>query len=370
MRLQVLKRVLFAAALGCGLSTLSGSSVAQEGIPPAKVVSIADSYLNNLFVHQWVKLDSTGMLSGSTVGLEPGSKVSIGGMPVFLISNDVIVHQTKTDLNGGFRFAGVRPGIYALVARDGESIGAFSLHVLPGSADHLPSSVEVRVIRPAADATRIIRQQIVPGVASSYPVGVDSDPLGKSRVFSSSPIVVAKGGKLLGKLSSPGRGGDLSDVTVHLLRDGREFRRVQVSPTGEFSIGDLQSGVYGLIAAGDTGFAAVAVELYVPEQEVPNGEKLIALQESDGISVELAPSSSAIVSENNPIEDEVVFVDRPAGGMFGGGPMGFGGGGGGGGGGFGGGGWAGLAGIGGLIAAVAIIASDDDPQAVSPIVQQ
>lgn len=372
MKMTSLKKVLFAAALSCAFTGLAHNSYAQERIAPAKEVSVSSSYLNNLFVHQWVKLDAAGRLTGSTVGLEPGQKVSVGGLPVYLIADDVVIHTTRTNADGSFAFTGVRPGAYALVARDATTIGAFSLHVMASDAGkHLPSDVEVRVITPALDATKIIRQQSIPGAMASYPSMVESDPLADSRSFSNSPVVLMNNGLFVGKVSTPSKSQDLSNIVVYVLKNGREVAKASVTAAGDFSVAGLKPGVYGLIAAGESGFAATSFELAAPAGMAANGQKLIAVvQEPNVLSVELMPSTAANVVEETVVTEEVVAVG-PAPAPFGGAPMGFGGGsfgGGGGGGGFGGGGWAGIAGIAGLATVAGILAADEDAAPVSPVV--
>jgi hypothetical protein len=374
MKSTTLKRALFAAALSCTFAGFAGNAFAQERVAAAKEVSLSNNYLNNLFVHQWVKLDAAGRLTGSAVGLEPGQKVSVGGLPVYLVADDVVVHSTRTNADGTFSISGVKPGAYALVARDASAIGAFSLHVMASNAAaHLPSDVEVRVITPALDASRIIRQQSIPGAMSSYPTMVDSDPLAGTRTFSSSPVVLMNNGLLVGKVSTPSKAQDLSSVVVHVLKDGREVAKASITAAGDFSVAGLKPGIYGIIAAGESGFAATSLELVAPAGLASTGEKLIALvQDSNVLSLELMPSTAANVVEETVISEEVVANDAPfapfapaAGGM----PMGPGGGfgGGGGGGGFGGAGWGGIAGIAGLATVAGILAAEDDPQPTSPI---
>jgi hypothetical protein len=356
----------------CGVN--AADSYGQEVIPSQTQVSAASSYLNNLYLNQWIKLDSTGRVSGSVVSLEPGQKVALGGVPVYLLSNDMIAYQTRSNDNGTFEFSGVRPGAYGLMVRDSSTIGAFSLQVLPAaSAPHLPATVEARVIRPAGDASRIIRQQLLPSSGSRYPAAMDTDPLSETRSFSTGRALVARNGRIGGKLSVPGLSKDLSDVSVHLLRNGSEISRVMASSDGSFSFSGMSSGVYGFIASGESGFAATSFEVVVPNAIATSGEKLIVLQEPDSLMIEMMPASAVNVVEFETRDGIVVDGTVPAVegipmGVGGGGFGGVGGGGGFGGAGFGGGGWAGLAGIGGLIAAVAIIASDDDPKPVSPIV--
>lgn len=369
MRLHSMKAAFAALLFGGFCSANVTVTYGQEAIPSQKEVSVAANYLNNLYLNQWVKLDAAGRLAGSIVSLEPGQRVALGGVPVYLLSNDMIAYQTRSNDDGSFEFSGVRPGAYGLMVRDSSTIGAFSLQVLSAAkAPHLPSTVEARVIRPAGDATRIIRQQLLPGSGSRYPSAMDTDPISETRTFSTGRAIVARNGQTRGKLAVPGLSQDLSGVSVHLLRNGTEVTRVMATADGSFSFSGMSSGVYGLIASGDSGFAATSFEVVVPNAIATSTEKLIAVQEPDSLMIELMPASGVNVVEFET-QDNIVYSDG-VGPAVDGIPMGFGGGGlaGGGGGGFGGGlggggGWAGLAGIGGLIAAVAIVASDDKSDA-------
>jgi hypothetical protein len=368
MTLRSLQRFLFASFIGCATLGYVNVSCAQEGILPAKEVSVESTYLNNLFLHQWVKLDPAGRLVGNVVALEPGTKVSMMGVRVHLVVNEQVVHTAQTDEDGEFVIPGVHHGTYALVVNQQATVGAFLLHVFaPEAGDHLPADVEVRVIT-ALEASKIIRQQSVPGVGSDYPV-LETDPLAESRSFHSGPVVFLKDGSFSGKLGTPGKAQDLSGMMVFVLKDGREIARASANSMGEFSLTGLGAGVYGLLAAGDAGMAATSFELAVTPAARASGDRLIAIQNSDSLAIELVPCNAVTAVEEIAVLDSVACNEVPVGPCGCGTPMvGFGGGGGFGGAGFGGGGWAGLAGIGGLIAAVAIIASDDDPKPVSPIV--
>ena len=371
MKASTIKRALFAAALSCSVFGLPCSAFSQERVEPAKDVSIVSSYLNNLIVHQWVKLDAAGRLTGSVAGLQPGEKVFLANMPVYLISGNSVLSKTVTSADGTFSFSGVTPGTYGIIARDASTFGAFSLNILSSErGSHLPSDVEMFVVTPATDALRILREQSVPGGESVLAASTDSDPLGNSRVYSDAPVVMLSSGALSGKVSLPGVSRDLSDVRVFILKDGLEVAAASVSKDGEFAVGNLRPGIYGMIAAGESGVAAISFEAAdSPVRGVNATEKLItAVQQVSVLTTELMPPGGVNLVEVNVNQNEVASSEVPMSPFAGGSPMSGGFGGGGGGGAAGGGvGWGGIAGIAGLATVAAILASEDDPQPVSPI---
>nr|MCU0717964.1 hypothetical protein [Pirellula sp.] len=151
---------------------------------------------------------------------------------------------------------------------------------------------------------------------------------------------------------------------------------------GDYAVAGLQPGVYGFVAAGESGFVATAFEFVANKSEPVNvrGEKLIGIfRPCRFLNAERIPYRDVVAVD--VVQTEVVeVVEAPAEVVvesgtpmpgYGAG-MGWGGFGGGGGGGSGmaGGGWGGIAGIAGLAAVAGILAAEDDNEApvVSPAV--
>lgn len=377
----------FALALTSGLVfTLAPISFADETIPAVSTKPAV--VLNELFSKQWVKLGEDGAVNGNLVQLSTNEKTGVAGLPVALVRDGEVAYRTTADDLGNFKFEGVETGSYSLVTRTNESIAAFSLQVLSSNNTHLPSSVEVRVVRPAGDKVKeVLRSQSLPGysVRQEESSLVSRDPLGDSRSFSKSQFIKADSkGSLNGQLGAVTGAADLSDMRVFALKDGVEVTQSRVDKVGRFSFHGLQPGVYGFIAVGNSGFAATSFQLVNSSSASvgTDGKRFVSMfSDACGqMNVEVVQCCEVVACEQpvQVVEQSIVepcpevVVDQcgvaPSCGC-GGGWGGYGGGGGGGG--MGAGGLAGIAGIAGLAAVAGIIAANDDNNnapVVSPVV--
>jgi hypothetical protein len=373
----------FAVTMATGLSFgVNVGAYADEAIPAVKA-SAASPLLNQLFSKQWVRLSEDNSIRGSLVQLAEGGKTAIAGLPVSLVRDGQVAHRVEADETGSFRFDGVEAGSYSLVTRTNESIAAFSLQVLDASNTHLPSDVEVRVVNPAGSKVKeILRAQALPtyAVRAEGAPFVAKDPLGDSRSFSKSHVVKADAnGNLQGQLGSVAAGADLSGMQVFVLKDGVEVAKARTNKQGEFKFEGLQEGVYGFIAAGNSGFAATSFQLIhsATAAKATDGTRLVSIfgNACNQMNVEVVECCEVVVCEQPVQVVEQSIVEVPVveacgevavdecgvapscgcGGGFGGGY------GGGGGGGHGGGmGWGAIAGIAGLATVAGILAAEDD----------
>ncbi len=387
MKYRLFQKSAVLAALALGVVSAPAVSYAVE---PTKLVAAQSQheFVNDLFSRQWVTPNAQGSVEGSVVGLLPSEKAPVE-LTVFLVENGEVVQKVKTDSEGKFSLASVKPGTYSLVARGAGAIGAFSLQVIGAEAGkHLDSAIEVRVVKPAGKVDEILRDQTVPAYASriDYPVDLSKDPIAASRTFGGSQAVKADDlGRLVGRLGTVDLDRDMSDMMVHVFQDGVEVASAHVTPAGEYAVEGLKPGVYGFVAVGESGFAATSFEFVTSESNAvgPNGEKLVGLfkHACRGMNVECVPCPAVTACEvvtTEVVTTEVIATESVACGEvavdqcgaapscgcgFGWGGGGYGGGyggGGGGGSGMGGNGWAGLAGIAGLAVVGGILASEDD----------
>jgi hypothetical protein len=382
----------FAIAMATGLTFgVQSSTFADDSVAAVKA-SEASPYLNQLFSKQWVRLSNNDSVTGSLVELKGEQKAAIAGLPVALVQDGQVVHRANADQTGAFAFKDVKPGAYSLVARTNESIAAFSLQVLDASNSHLPSDVEVRVVRPAGSKVKeILRAQSLPSypVRTNNNVSIAKDPLGEMRSFSESHLVKMDAqGKMVGQLGAVVAGVDLSDMQIHVLKNGEEVAKARADKNGRFTLEGLTPGVYGFIAAGNSGFAATSFHLINANtaSKANDGSRFVSIfgHACNQMNVEVVQCSEVVACEQpvQIIEESIVeapivescgevVVDEcgaaPACGCGGGWS-----GGGGGGGGFGGGrGWGAIAGIAGLATVAGILAAEDDNDdaPVSAIVQ-
>ncbi len=376
----------FAIALSTGLTFGINLGVfADESGRAVSASTASNPYLNQLFSQQWVRLNQDNSVSGNLVQLSASDKTPLSGLPVALVRSGEVAYRAVADASGKFQFKDVEAGSYSLVTRTNETIAAFSVQVLDSTNTHLPSAVEVRVVRPAGlKVKEILLSQSLPRDVVSVedaPV-IAKDPLGDSRSFSESHVVKAEAnGDFVGQLGSLGSNQDLNDMRVYILKDGEEVGKTRVGKDGKFRLTGLAPDVYGFVAAGDSGFAATSFQLINASTAsvAPDGSRFVGFGNACGqMNVEVVQCCEVICCEPQTVVVEQSLAQAPCelpvdecgrapqcgcGGGWGGGGYG----GGGGGAGAGGIGWAGIAGIGGLAVVAGILASNDDDNDSAPI---
>ena len=372
----------FASAVAIALSTglsfeISRGAFADESVRAVAVdeKSSSTTYLNQLFSQQWVRLNQDNSVSGNLVHVSTSDKKAVPGLPVALVRNGEVAYRAIADEAGKFQFKNVETGSYSLVTRTNETIAAFSVQVLDSANTHLPSEVEVRVVRPAGlKVKEILLSQTLPKYAVSIenaPV-ISKDPLGDSRSFSESYVVKAEAnGDFLGQLGSFGSNQNFSDMQVYILKDGEEVGKTRVGKDGKFRVKGLAPDVYGFVAAGDSGFAATSFQLINSSTAsvAPDGSRFVGFGKAcRQMNVEVVPCCEVVCCEQQSVIVEQPIAEAPCEvpvDQCGKAPQcgcggGWGGGGGGGGGSGMGQGWGGLAAIGGLAVVAGILASNDN----------
>ncbi len=368
----------FAVALSTGLSfEINRGAFADEGVRAVTEKTSSNPHLNQLFSQQWVRLSQDNSVAGNLVQLSTSDKTALYGLPVSLVRNGQVAYRAVADESGKFQFQNVETGSYSLVTRTNETIAAFSVQVLDSANTHLPSEVEVRVVRPAGlKVKEILLSQTLPKYAvtvENAPV-ISKDPLGASRSFSESYVVKAEAnGDFLGQIGSFGSNQDFSDMQVYILKDGEEVGRTRVGKDGKFRVKGLAPDVYGFVAAGDSGFAATSFQLINASTAfvAPDGSRFVGFGKACGqMNVEVVQCCEVVCCEQQSVIIEQPIVEAlcevpvdqygkaPQCGC-GGGWGGSGSGGGGGGSGMGQG-WGGLAAIGGLAIVAGVLAANDD----------
>jgi hypothetical protein len=365
----------FAIALSTGLTfEINRGAFADESVRAVIEKTSSNTYLDQLFSQQWVRLNQDNSVSGNLVQLSSSDKTAVSGLPVALVRKGEVAYRAIADESGKFQFENVEKGSYSLVTRTNETIAAFSIQVLDSANTHLPSEVEVRVVRPAGlKVKEILLSQTLPKYA--VPVGnapvVSKDPLGHSRSFSESYVVKAESnGDFLGQLGSFGSNQDFSDMQIYILKDGEEVGKTRVGKDGKFRVKGLAPDVYGFIAAGDSGFAATSFQLINASTAsvAPDGSRFVGFGKACGrMNVEVVQCCEVVCCEQQTVIVEQPIVEAPCDvpvDECGKAPQcgcggGWGGGGGGGGRGMGQG-WAGIAAIAGLATVAGVLAANDD----------
>jgi hypothetical protein len=299
------------AALCLGASVSPAMSIASETLQASSSVA-----LNDLFAKQWVTAGSDGLIRGTVRELTGDGSRTLAKVDVALVQEGNVAYSTKSDADGAFAISSVAPGSYSLIARGEGKLAAFSLQVLdPIAGKHLGNSIEVNTISPTGDSIKtILRAQVLPPylnrmvVEEARPI---HDPLASSRTFAKSSVVqIDENGVLVGQLAKPASMKDIGDMAVFLTRDGREVARTVCDENGRFEVAGLTAGSYGLVAAGDQGFAATAFHVVNPSMAAKSqqGERFVGLlhhQCCPAINVECIPTCDVVVCEQ-PVVETVV----------------------------------------------------------------
>ena len=391
--MKFVKGLTLSGSLLCAASSV----IAQEAMPaiPADsfqkpvATAAASQALNNLFVHQWVQARPSGELMGRVVRLRGETSMPAATMRVALTQGNQVVSETMSNTDGSFALTNVQPGMYTIVSRGDNTVGAFSLVVVPPEAGHyLPAEVAI----PVANVMENSLQSMVSTQAGAIPLGLYNqsgsivDPLGESRTDMIRDYKVYLNDEVLkGRLSNPGIAPvdtNITGTTVALFQDGREVARTRTDLNGDYEFRSLKPGCYGLVANGPSGFAAFGFCAAERGRELSQNAALraagyvSAVQDgASSLNGELGNSDAVSVVDQYqlvPNQPELPLAVGPFGGPppFAGAGGGFGGGGAGGGGGlFGGGGGLGrflpLLALGGVAAA---IAADDNNNNNGPFI--
>ncbi len=362
---------------------LGQNSVSEQGSTGelAQRVDSAETYLNPLYMNQWIGLNDSSGVDGKLVAYgDGGSLAPRPAVEVLLLRKGQVVAREKTDANGEFKFKNIAAGTYSFMARSEFTYATFGVHILPvGSGS--PSSFEV--CASTASATRakeLLRDNWVPSESYNSKV-FDKDPVADKRVIYTSPKVLLQNGDLLGQVSRPGVPLSQQNLTgniAHVFQAGRSVAAAPISRDGKFRLMGLSGGIYDLVVMGKDGGAIIGFEaVAAPVANLrPIAAGFVSLQQPGNVlNVELADpvDIAPIVEEVPPPFAQDGFqpaagggFGAPGGGFGGGGRFGgrlgggLGGGGGGGGGGLGGGGIGGLLGIAGLAVGVAALSNNDD----------
>lgn len=371
----------------------------QEGDSPIVAEPLSQAVVANGLQDQSeyshvVKLDAAGRFNGEILNwTAAGDARPAAGLPIRISQRGSIVAMTQTDAFGQFSIEGMAPGVYSVFGQNSECLFAAAVYV----AAHGSTSVGAdRLSNVGISAENIaevgrIRRFNLPTVAFNEDEQTNANTYAKvmrQSFFSSGPvedieigqlieemdaevpsvgvenqIVTLTNGEVRGQLAQIfGRPIDFRAIHCFLVQNGSTVAEVSCDADGAFVFSGVTPGIYGFVAAGTGGFAALSLNI-VGEEPAQVQSDLINPVVFASHRTAAAQVAVALVSQEDSgdinqdeSQQQPPFAFEP--GFPGGGSVG--GGGGGGGGGAGGGALAALA-IGGLAAAV--IASDDDNNA-------
>ncbi|MEY4566231.1 MAG: hypothetical protein RLY14_1201 [Planctomycetota bacterium] len=363
------KMFSMALLLGLGFGSIANAQevASQPPVAEALVAPAAESV--KLFQQQWLHADADGNVNGKVTTLFRGGRSeAVPGLPIVLTHHGRVVASATTDQNGAFSLGKVAPGCYAIETVGSAGTFVYALNVLPGSAPEGEKGLNSFAITPGGSLiSKYFARHMTPYTGTHIDhLYKDADALPSSSI---GQVKLDANGIFRGRLLPScihERTEDLSDMHVYVVQNGQEIASTKAKADGSFSFGGLTSGIFGLVAAGPKGRAAVGFEL-VENNAVAKASrplpKLVSFQDAA-----VQPAAEAAVESLNlqlaaPFAEEVAEEDL---GEFAAMPAGYAPGAGAGGGGAGGG-FGGLLGLAGLGGAIVALSNQGDNGPASPV---
>ena len=294
-------------------------------IESGKVVMESDIYMQRAHV---LVADTAGNFHGRVVQFENNAE----GLKVFFIRNGDIEQSTMTDANGHFEVTDLTAGPYSFVAAGQNGFVAHGTYVTTDAevASEQVISMHTAAVAPTYEpVTTFIAQH---PVTNAPVIDVDStvDSLEISQLSGGNKIQITKDGQLVGRVVALAHRLDQSisytTTAAQLIDSNQQARDVFVDANGNFTVSDIQPGVYDFVAAGENGFAAVGFEAVAyqeneeevaPTLAVQNASYATAVQDfcCNGCQPQLdicmtAPVDCGIVYEQVQFADECCIVEE------------------------------------------------------------
>lgn len=248
--------------------------------------------LNRTLRAHYVRLDRDNRLSGVITAIDQSGKgIGVSGLEVSLVQKGNVIARATTEADGSFLTPPLAKGNYTFCVSGAEGFLAYGMHVVdplpaqPGEVLPLPGAEAASVSwqETAAQATPVedlrMTAAVIPPefkalrrILSDYAPSGFSAPSGgplqsrinveKSLIVGGFDIALGEDGRLEGRIAQltdePDQPIRLQEMNAFLIRDDEIFSRVIVKEDGNFVFNDIDAGVYGFVAAGKDGFAAIS----------------------------------------------------------------------------------------------------------------
>ncbi|MDP1562395.1 MAG: hypothetical protein Q8M16_13540 [Pirellulaceae bacterium] len=267
-----------------------------------------------------VRLTDSGMLRGVVNTYKTGSKASDSNSVVSLLKGSEVIARANSGIDGAFSFSNVEPGKYTFVSASKSAISSFGIEVVAATATEGDAALR---------AFAAPRNSLVEGFASAAGKNVAA-AIESSEVFRATESIDLVDGIFQGKISA--FNGKVAGNTIALVSGNEVVAEATTDAQGMFAFADVQPGFYSVVARGEGGFAAVAVQVNDSAASVAPAEtvytSLVVRQEGFSATMSDSPVEYEIVEEIVSVE---VIEETPAGvpgygygsgGGFGGGQFG------------------------------------------------
>ena len=241
----------------------------SSATPIAAPEAVTAQSVNADRIHN-ITLNSNGGIEGRITTLKDSEGKGLEDLKVFFVRNGKIAAETVTDESGTFQIGNIAEGAYSFVATGKSGFAAYGVNVVANDGSSKVNAMQAAAVSPRFDLVKDILENNLPQqIAAEILEGssnITDELVGSNRIK-------LQNGNLIGNIVP--LFGDISDVEgtlVHIIQNDKQIARVQADVNGDFSVADLEPGVYDFVAAGPTGIAAVsfqAVGSILDTDEIP-----------------------------------------------------------------------------------------------------
>ena len=219
---------------------LGDSAVAMESEVPAIAKSI-----------HTVALTPNGTLMGQVATLDPNTKSAAGskGITVFFVRDGRVVHQAEARADGSFEIQGLTEGAYSFFAAGNAGFAASGVYVTRRNWGDANNRLDATIASSNYRGIQQLLQRNVPVEVRQAMVETRQTDFTGPAVTSNNQIRLING-RLNGQINSLfGNRQPISGIQIHLIQDNQPIAQVETNAMGEFSIPDVEPGVYDFVAA-------------------------------------------------------------------------------------------------------------------------
>ena len=199
-----------------------------------------------------VALTENGILTGHIALVDPNAQSAVGldGLKIFFVQNGKVVKRAKTQPDGSFEIQGLNEGAYSFFAAGNGGFAASGVYVTRRNWGDANNQLEATIASPNYSGIRKMLQRYAPdevfqAVEYSNPIRPSGLPV------SSNHQVRLINGRLNGQINSLfGQRQNVNDIQIYLIQNDKPVAQVETDSQGEFSIPDVEPGIYDFVAAG------------------------------------------------------------------------------------------------------------------------
>lgn len=207
-----------------------------------------------------IKMNRNGAVQGRITAIQSDRNVAgLADLNVFFVQDGEIINQTKTNNDGEFLIEGMTQGSYSFVATGENGFAAYGVQVVENSGSDQPNSIEASAVSPKFSVIQEILENRVPEQITEevLELAANAEP---NDVVSSNRVLLNNGQLTGNVIPIWGERQGVEGTFVHLIKDDVKVAETQVNSNGEFTVDNIEPGVYDFVAAGPSGFAAVSFE--------------------------------------------------------------------------------------------------------------